>query len=158
MTPYAILETLAKFITRSEVAEIVKADVTKVHVCAKCAGKGIIPGFEWYANGVCFDCYGTGKTGSLNVALVPKGRALYNTFYVSRNYSQFPEGVENICEVQHIGHPTAAHYLAKKAETYYIHQPICGGNGWFEFPADQYEEFRALHEKYAGILLPIKTN
>lgn len=29
--------------------------------CGKCSGKGRINGFDHYADGVCFDCDGTGK-------------------------------------------------------------------------------------------------
>ena len=28
--------------------------------CGKCSGNGIIPAFMWYANGICFDCGGSG--------------------------------------------------------------------------------------------------
>lgn len=33
--------------------------------CAKCSGKGVIPSFAHYANGVCFDCAGTGINSSI---------------------------------------------------------------------------------------------
>jgi len=28
--------------------------------CGKCNGKGVIPAFAYYANGICFDCGGSG--------------------------------------------------------------------------------------------------
>jgi hypothetical protein len=28
--------------------------------CGKCSGKGVIPAFHYYANGICFDCGGSG--------------------------------------------------------------------------------------------------
>ena len=30
------------------------------HICGKCGGTGYIAAFAWYANGLCFDCIGSG--------------------------------------------------------------------------------------------------
>lgn len=35
--------------------------IVLVHACSKCSGKGWINGFQHYADGVCFDCGGSGR-------------------------------------------------------------------------------------------------
>ena len=33
--------------------------------CSKCSGNGIIPAFMWYANGICFECGGSGVNNAV---------------------------------------------------------------------------------------------
>lgn len=57
---YSLLTLAGVFLKRPEVKELIKSSVTTPTNCSKCAGNGIIPHFMYYAEGVCFDCGGSG--------------------------------------------------------------------------------------------------
>ena len=57
---YTLLTYAGKFLKRPEVRELIKANVSTPSDCSKCKGSGIIPQFMYYAEGVCFDCGGSG--------------------------------------------------------------------------------------------------
>ena len=65
--PIDVLKTCANLLQVKEVKEKVFATITNPVVCPKCEGKGFIPQFDYYANGVCFDCGGTGYIGSTSI-------------------------------------------------------------------------------------------
>ena len=57
---YNLLTLAGVFLKRPEVKELIKSSVTTPTDCCKCKGNGIIPRFMYYAEGVCFDCGGSG--------------------------------------------------------------------------------------------------
>ena len=57
---YNLLTLAGVFLKRPEVKELIKSSVTTPTDCCKCEGNGIIPRFMYYAEGVCFDCGGSG--------------------------------------------------------------------------------------------------
>jgi hypothetical protein len=66
---YDVLSALATLLQ----AEAVKAELSALRVttpceCHKCKGRGVIPAFYYYANGVCFDCMGVGFRGVLAIS------------------------------------------------------------------------------------------
>jgi hypothetical protein len=65
--PIDALKTCANLLQVKEVKEKVFATITNPVVCPKCEGKGFIPQFDYYANGVCFQCGGTGYLGSTSI-------------------------------------------------------------------------------------------
>lgn len=58
-----LLKQVGAFIQIPEVAERHKTTISghgfECVECSRCHGKGIIPSFYHYCNGVCFDCYGS---------------------------------------------------------------------------------------------------
>lgn len=157
-SPYGLLKLMAQFLRQDNVKEIINADTEVPCKCMKCDGKGHIPAFYYYAEGVCFDCLGVGFTGKLMVQNVKKvkdltGRKYTTQFLVSKNYDEFPEGVENIKPIAFIGHPTAEQFLAKKDGFYYLHQPVCRANGWYAIPEQEFEKFKKEYKKTSGIEL-----
>ena len=59
----------ANLLKIKEVKETISAKVENPHACAKCNGEGVIKAFYYYAQGVCFDCGGTGLQGGLSITL-----------------------------------------------------------------------------------------
>lgn len=59
-----ILYFISEIITKPEIKEIhisrLKAELEVPKPCGKCVGQGYIYGYSHYADGVCFDCYGSG--------------------------------------------------------------------------------------------------
>ncbi|MES2287510.1 MAG: hypothetical protein V4547_17580 [Bacteroidota bacterium] len=145
---YNFLLLMGKFLQIEAVRKIVDSDTETPYKCMKCEGKGIIPQFYYYANGVCFDCLGCGSVGKLSVKNVSnadnrKGIRFVNQFYMSANYiDKFPKGVEYIKSVNNVGHPTAEFVLGKKDDFFYVHQPVCKGNGWYEIPSAEFDKFK----------------
>lgn len=62
MSAYNVLTLAGRFLKKDEIKELIKQHIETPVPCGKCAGKGIIPQFMYYAEGVCFDCAGTGLT------------------------------------------------------------------------------------------------
>lgn len=157
---YEILKMLALFLRNDKVREKIYSETEVPHTCPKCDGKGVLPEFEYYANGVCFDCLGLGMVGKLVVNNVQDkktpltGRLYIKQFYVVGWYNElFPKDVERIKPVGMIGHPTAEQWLSKKDGIYYIHQPICEGNSWYAVPEEDFPKFKkefnyVNHNKY----------
>lgn len=58
-----LLKEVGKFIQIPEVAEKHKTTITGTGFecveCSRCHGKGIIPAFNYYCQGICFQCYGS---------------------------------------------------------------------------------------------------
>jgi hypothetical protein len=63
---HQLLVASAKFMqkdaVRAKLAELNSDVHSERHVCAKCNGTGFIPQFAYYADGICFDCYGVGTS------------------------------------------------------------------------------------------------
>ena len=57
---YHLLTLSGVFLKRPEVKELIRTNIETPHDCSKCGGNGIIPRFMYYAEGVCFDCGGSG--------------------------------------------------------------------------------------------------
>ena len=58
-----LLKQVGAFIQQPEVAEKHKTTISahgfECVECSRCNGKGIIPAFHYYCQGICFDCYGS---------------------------------------------------------------------------------------------------
>jgi hypothetical protein len=58
-----LLKYVGQFIQIPAVAEKHKTTITGTGFecveCSRCNGKGIIPAFNYYCQGICFDCYGS---------------------------------------------------------------------------------------------------
>lgn len=69
VTPYNLLRVIGRLLKDEKVRESIKKHfyITEECTCNKCNGTGIIPQFIWYAEGVCFDCMGSGIKGVYNV-------------------------------------------------------------------------------------------
>jgi hypothetical protein len=57
---YNMLVLAGRFLKRPEVKELIRTNIETPHDCSKCGGNGIITHFMHYAEGVCFDCGGSG--------------------------------------------------------------------------------------------------
>jgi hypothetical protein len=157
ITPYSLLSAMGLFLRKEKVRGKISSETSLPCTCPKCEGKGTIPAFAHYANGVCFDCLGIGIIGKLSVKNVQDnnkpltGRNYIKSFYVSGNYSeQFPSGVNNLKKINWIDHPTATEYLSELNGTYYIHAPNCGRNDWFAIPGLEFEKFKSEYSKVNG--------
>lgn len=63
ITPYTILHALAKLIQEDKFDLKSGSEFKLAEPCSKCSGRGIIPYFSFYCNGICFDCMGIGYKG-----------------------------------------------------------------------------------------------
>jgi hypothetical protein len=63
VSPYTILNALAKLIQEDKFNLKSGTDYKMAEPCSKCSGRGIIPYFSFYCNGICFDCMGLGYKG-----------------------------------------------------------------------------------------------
>ena len=59
-SPYNILSFAGRFLQRKDVNDMILKNIDYPTKCGKCRGKGIIGNFMHYADGVCFDCAGSG--------------------------------------------------------------------------------------------------
>ena len=57
---YDILKLIGQTLQLDAVKSFMKSNVDIDCTCQKCEGRGIIPQFGYYCNGICFDCYGLG--------------------------------------------------------------------------------------------------
>jgi len=55
-----VLKAIGGILQKPQVKEFMRSYVDIDHTCKKCEGRGIIPAFHYYCNGICFDCYGIG--------------------------------------------------------------------------------------------------
>ena len=156
---YTILKLIGKFLLIKEVRDKITADVEIPHKCCKCEGRGVIPQFYYYADGVCFDCLGLGVIGKLSVKNVNKPKKLtgfqyIGKYYISENFvDHFPENVTLIKPINFIEHPTAKMFLGEDESFYYIYQPICKANGWYKIPRNEFELFKPEYKKATRIEL-----
>lgn len=60
VSAYNILLLIGRFLQRQDVQTEIRKKIKHPVNCSKCSGKGIIPHFMYYAEGVCFDCGGSG--------------------------------------------------------------------------------------------------
>ena len=65
---YDVLSVIALFLQAEGVRENMGLNVQSETECGKCNGTGNIPAFAWYANGVCFDCMGAGRSGKFGIS------------------------------------------------------------------------------------------
>jgi hypothetical protein len=63
LTPYDILNSLAKAIKEDKFDLKSGTKFKLAEPCSKCHGHGIIPYYAYYCNGICFDCLGLGYKG-----------------------------------------------------------------------------------------------
>ena len=63
MTAMDVLKQVGNFLLHPKVAENHKSFITlsglEVCECTRCHGKGIIEAFNYYCQGICFECYGS---------------------------------------------------------------------------------------------------
>jgi hypothetical protein len=57
---YDVLKLIGITLQIPEVKEVIKSYVDIDATCQRCNGKGIIPAFHYYCDGICFECYGLG--------------------------------------------------------------------------------------------------
>lgn len=57
---YDILKIIGQILQKPQVKDFMSSYVDIDCSCQKCEGRGIVPAFHYYCNGVCFDCYGLG--------------------------------------------------------------------------------------------------
>ncbi len=57
-----ILRVIGQHLQIPEVREKILAWVSLHPFCERCNGVGYIPQFSYYCDGICFDCYGTGRS------------------------------------------------------------------------------------------------
>jgi len=60
ITPYDVLRVVGKFLQDAAVKEQIKSHVNLDCSCDRCNGRGFIPMFHYYCDGICFECYGSG--------------------------------------------------------------------------------------------------
>ena len=63
-TPLDILTKVGRFLQSETLQKIIKADVTLPCSCSRCNGAGVLSQFYYYAEGVCFDCMGSGMVSN----------------------------------------------------------------------------------------------
>jgi hypothetical protein len=58
-----LLKVIGEFIQSPEISEkhikSITASGLEICECSRCYGKGVIPAFSYYCNGICFECYGS---------------------------------------------------------------------------------------------------
>lgn len=69
---FDVLKVCASFLQGDDIRNKIKMSASSPCECHKCRGRGIIPYFMYYANGVCFDCMGSGITGDYNIKNLAK--------------------------------------------------------------------------------------
>jgi hypothetical protein len=151
-----ILKALGKFLQRDNVKNKITSYVTTPHKCAKCEGKGHIPAFDWYANGICFDCLGLGIVGVLSVEVELKGVKYLKQFMnvEGRGFIQsFPQGVQPIKSLKWANTESAEMFLGQKDNNFYIYQPVCMSNTWYTIPASEFEKFKLDYNYYIESIL-----
>lgn len=67
--PIDVLAACAEFLQIKEVQEKINSEIQEPCTCGKCNGTGHIPAFNYYANGICFDCGGIGMTGTYTIKI-----------------------------------------------------------------------------------------
>jgi hypothetical protein len=140
-------------------------------ICYKCNGTGYLQGFEHVANGVCFDCKGSGIRPEFAKKNIGYSRALVQSFQgegdnnnmIDNGYGKlvpdpyFPKYViPSTWEViGNDGHPTAEQRVMLWAGFYYIGQPVCRSSTWYKVPPEQWAEFKKHYKK--AFKIEIKT-
>lgn len=143
--PYDVLLVLAQFL-QGKVRDNMQGELaaTTPHKCGKCDGKGVIPQFLYYANGVCFDCFGSGMTGQLNVSTKAKKQTpsrIVANYRVSGNYeNEFPKNTTFVKQING-ANETWGEVLSQDDDNYYVHQPICMANNWYCIPKSDKSKF-----------------
>ena len=153
--PYHVLLVLAHFLQGKVRANIQgELAATTPHKCGKCDGKGVIPQFAYYANGVCFDCSGLGMTGQLNVSTKAKKQTpsrIVANYRVSGNYeNEFPKNTTFIKQING-ANETWGEVLSQDDKNYYIHQPICMANSWYCIPKVDKSKFFAAWSSFKNL-------
>jgi hypothetical protein len=58
-----LLEHVGSFVQNPSISEqhvkSISVNTFEICECSRCNGKGIIPAFNYYCNGICFNCYGS---------------------------------------------------------------------------------------------------
>jgi len=67
--PMNVLISLVRFFKIEGVREQISSSSSEYSSCSKCNGSGNLPSFDWYAEGLCFGCQGTGLKGGVNLVL-----------------------------------------------------------------------------------------
>jgi len=70
--PINILKACGNFLQGEEVKKEIKSFVNLDLSCDRCQGRGHIPQYSYWCNGICFECYGTGysKKKKIHVEIV----------------------------------------------------------------------------------------
>lgn len=132
-------------------------------ICYKCNGTGYLQGFAHVAQGVCFDCKGTGKRPDRAKNNIGYSKAFIKGFQGQPNpdiiltdhmgckYADpfFPRTVQpKEWEVIKFPGHTSAEYRAMFWDGfYYVGQPVCRSSEWYKVPPDQWEEFKKHYLK-----------
>lgn len=152
ITPRDVLRVVASFLQNEVVREKINANITTPHTCGKCEGKGHIPSFAHVCEGVCFDCGGIGKVGSLTVGFKPKKLTdiQFIRQYVNKGgtggFESMPKEVKRIKAIQNINHPTATWWVGRLGDVYYIYQPVCMGNTFYTIPKGELNDFATRYK------------
>jgi hypothetical protein len=141
-------------------------------ICYKCNGTGYLPGYSHVAQGVCFDCKGSGTRpdrAKNNIGYSrhfvqsfqgrPNPNVLHVDKYDGREYPDpfFPGEVQpTTWEVIALhGHSSAEHRVMFWDGFYYVGQPVCRSSTWYKVPPDQWAEFKKHYKK--ALKIEIKT-
>jgi hypothetical protein len=147
--PIDVLTTVGRFLSRDDVKELSKAEIKMPVKCAKCNGTGYLPQFAWYAQGVCFDCLGSGFTSlevsvEINKKLSPA--ELIREFREHKDQPSF-KGLTKVRSLKNESHLTAAHWLFEDKDFYYIGQPMCQNETAFKVCKTKFEDFKKNYNK-----------
>jgi len=149
--PRDVLISIAKHLKRADVTEKVKADITLPCKCGKCSGTGFLAVFAYYAEGVCFDCMGSGyTTHEANIKLNKKrtpGEKIreFNLYWQKRSV-----GFATLKKIRCFaweGHKTAQHWILEDAHNMYLGQPDCQNGVDYQVPKEKWEEFKLNYMK-----------
>jgi len=69
INPIDVLISLVRFFKIEGVREQISSSSSEYRSCSKCNGSGHLPSFDWYAEGLCFECQGTGLKGGVNLVI-----------------------------------------------------------------------------------------
>jgi hypothetical protein len=119
-------------------------------ICYKCNGTGYIQGFAHVAQGVCFDCKGSGVRPDKAKSNVGYSKAFAEGFRGGKQDDPyFPAEVQpTTWEVIGMpGHPTAEHRAMFWEGFYYVGQPVCRSSTWYKVPPEQWGEFKKHFNK-----------
>lgn len=159
--PINILTSIGKFLKREDIQEIVKADVRFPYKCGKCEATGNLPQFAYYANGVCFDCMGSGYVSletsvEINKKLTPA--QLIKKYHLFIDQVKF-QGLKKINCLKNKEHETAEHWLFERGKFFYIGQPKCQDKTSFKIPKIEFIEFINNYNKshFVRIMGTLKT-
>lgn len=126
--------------------------------CYKCNGTGYLPGFAHVAQGVCFDCKGSGKRPDSAKKNIGYSRHFVEGFSGKGFFPEDQSNIVTVVAIGFIGHPTAEERIMTDGEFMYIGQPICRSSIWYKVPNADWQEFlNHYHKAYKRNLAAFLT-